>query len=92
MKMASPSTAKPDNQLEPIDDELTEPKPVLMCQHEVTFGMESWIFRNGLLCKKTSDGTRWLRFKRDKPDRPGTYTRKYAHHRLAFIVEIVVIY
>ena len=80
MKMASPSTAKPDNQLEPIDDELTEPKPVLMCQHEVTFGMESWIFRNGLLCKKTSDGTRWLRFKRDKPDRPGTYTRNQRTH------------
>lgn len=89
--MASPSTAKSENKLESIDDELSKTKPVLMSQHEVAFGMESWVFRNGLLCKKTSDGTRWLRFKRDKAGGPQTYTRKYAHHRFALIVVIVLI-
>lgn len=90
--MASPSTAKPDTQPEPIDDELSETKPVLMHQHEVAYGMESWVFRNGLLCKKTRDGTRWLRFKRDEIGRPRTYTRKYANYRLAFTVVNVLIY
>ncbi|KAJ6269589.1 hypothetical protein PSV08DRAFT_372007 [Bipolaris maydis] len=80
MKMACLSNVKTDNQLEPVDDELGETtKPVLM-RHEVAFGMESWIFRNGLPCKKTSDGNRWLRFKRDKPGGPGTYTRNQRIH------------